>query len=129
MLYRRGHPMVPAPTRLRDLPPPNRHRPATLAMGANAGRRNADKGGDGVARLSIRRRGPRPATRLIDPAAGWAAADVEAALTVPVDPGAAAFFDVDNTMMQGASIYYFARGLAARKYFTTGDLVHFAWRQ
>jgi HAD superfamily hydrolase (TIGR01490 family) len=61
--------------------------------------------------------------------AGWAAAELEAALAVPVDPDAAAFFDVDNTMMQGASIYWFARGLAARKYFTTGDLVRFAWGQ
>lgn len=43
--------------------------------------------------------------------------------------GAAAFFDVDNTMMQGASIYWFARGLAARKYFTTGDLLRFGWQQ
>ena len=32
-------------------------------------------------------------------------------------------------MMQGASIYWFARGLAARKYFTTGDLARFAWQQ
>jgi HAD superfamily hydrolase (TIGR01490 family) len=66
---------------------------------------------------------------LVDPAAGWAAAEVEAALTVPADTGAAAFFDVDNTMMQGASIYYLARGLAARKYFTTGDLVRFGLQQ
>jgi len=44
-------------------------------------------------------------------------------------PSAAAFFDVDNTMMQGASLYYFARGLAARKYFTTGDLLRFGWQQ
>ena len=42
-----------------------------------------------------------------------------------LDPTAAGFFDVDNTMMQGASIYYLARGLAARKYFTTGDLLRF----
>ena len=46
--------------------------------------------------------------------------------TPPLDPSAAAFFDVDNTMMQGASIYWFARGLAARKYVTFGDLVGFA---
>ncbi|QFG23769.1 HAD family phosphatase [Actinomadura sp. WMMB 499] len=45
------------------------------------------------------------------------------------DPTAAAFFDVDNTMMQGASIYYFARGLARRKLFTTRDLLMFAWGQ
>ncbi|WP_407636826.1 HAD family hydrolase [Hamadaea tsunoensis] len=42
---------------------------------------------------------------------------------------AAAFFDLDNTVMQGASLYYFARGLAARKYFTTGDLLKFGWSQ
>ncbi len=52
---------------------------------------------------------------------------------VAVLPGAdltaAAFFDVDNTMMQGASVFHFARGLAARKFFTTGDLVRFALRQ
>ncbi|HEX5543238.1 MAG TPA: HAD-IB family hydrolase [Micromonospora sp.] len=41
----------------------------------------------------------------------------------------AAFFDIDNTMMQGASIYWFARGLAARRYFTTGDLLRFGWQQ
>ncbi len=61
--------------------------------------------------------------------AGWAAAELEAALVIPADSTAAAFFDVDNTMMQGASIYWFARGLAARKYFTTGDLARFAWSQ
>jgi HAD superfamily hydrolase (TIGR01490 family) len=61
--------------------------------------------------------------------AGWAAADLDAVLGAPPDPTGAAFFDVDNTMMQGASIYYLARGLAARKYFTAGDLTRFAWGQ
>lgn len=60
---------------------------------------------------------------------GWAAAELEAALAVPPHPDAAAFFDVDNTMMRGASLYYFARGLAARRYFTTTDLARFAWKQ
>lgn len=52
-----------------------------------------------------------------------------AAIAMPMadpDPSAAAFFDVDNTMMRGASIYHFARGLAARGLFTTKDLVRFA---
>ncbi|CAM3216793.1 HAD family phosphatase [Prescottella defluvii] len=48
---------------------------------------------------------------------------------VPRDLTAAAFFDVDNTMVQGASIIHFARGLAARKYLRTSDLVDFAWKQ
>lgn len=45
------------------------------------------------------------------------------------NPRAAAFFDVDNTMMVGASIYHFARGLAARDYFSWFDLVSFMGRQ
>ncbi|MDF5754927.1 HAD-IB family hydrolase [Spongiactinospora sp. TRM90649] len=55
-----------------------------------------------------------------------------AAVSMPVaepDPTAAAFFDVDNTMMRGASIYHFARGLAGRGLFTTKDLVRFALGQ
>jgi HAD superfamily hydrolase (TIGR01490 family) len=61
--------------------------------------------------------------------AGWAAAELEKALSVPGDPEAAAFFDVDNTMMQGASLYWMFRGLAARKYFTARDVVRFAISQ
>ena len=60
--------------------------------------------------------------------AAAAAAQVQIAPPVP-DPGAAAFFDVDNTLMRGASIYHFARGLAARKMFGPGDLVRLAWGQ
>ncbi len=58
-----------------------------------------------------------------------AAAEVEQALSVPPDPSAAAFFDVDNTMMVGASIFHFAKGLASRKFFTWRDLGRFAFRQ
>ncbi|HEY8371947.1 MAG TPA: HAD-IB family hydrolase [Pseudonocardiaceae bacterium] len=58
-----------------------------------------------------------------------AAPELESSLKVPTDLTAAAFFDVDNTMMMGASIFHFARGLAARKYFSTADLAGFAWQQ
>jgi HAD superfamily hydrolase (TIGR01490 family) len=51
------------------------------------------------------------------------------AVGVEADPTAAAFFDVDNTMMRGASIFYFAQGLAARKYFPAGALSLLAWQQ
>jgi HAD superfamily hydrolase (TIGR01490 family) len=57
------------------------------------------------------------------------AADMQAELEIPADLTAAAFFDVDNTMMMGASIFYFARGLAARDFFPTGTLASFAWQQ
>ncbi len=58
-----------------------------------------------------------------------AAGELEAGPEAPRDLTAAAFFDVDNTMVQGASIVHFARGLAARKYFKTSDLVDVAWKQ
>ncbi|MCK9874754.1 HAD-IB family hydrolase [Frankia sp. Ag45/Mut15] len=43
----------------------------------------------------------------------------------PFDESTAAFFDVDNTVMAGASIFYFARGLAARDFFDSRDLLRF----
>jgi HAD superfamily hydrolase (TIGR01490 family) len=61
--------------------------------------------------------------------ASAAAAEVETALATPADPAVAAFFDVDNTMMQGASIFYFARGLHQRQFFTTREILSAAWRQ
>ncbi|HEY3530431.1 MAG TPA: HAD-IB family hydrolase [Nocardioides sp.] len=61
--------------------------------------------------------------------AAAASADVEAALATPADPTAAAFFDVDNTMMQGASIFHLARGLHRRKFFTTREIASAAWKQ
>ena len=79
---------------------------------------------------------PRPrslrhdgAAAVLAGAASAAAAEVESALTVPPDPTGAAFFDVDNTVMRGASIYHFARGLAARKILTGSDIARFAWQQ
>jgi HAD superfamily hydrolase (TIGR01490 family) len=60
--------------------------------------------------------------------ASAAAADVQQPSPVP-DPTAGAFFDVDNTLMRGASIYYFARGLAARKMFGPRDLARMTWGQ
>ncbi|ABL80032.1 MULTISPECIES: HAD-IB family hydrolase [unclassified Nocardioides] len=61
--------------------------------------------------------------------AAAAAAEVESALTPPLDPVAAAFFDVDNTVMQGASIFHLARGLHRRKFFTTREILGAAWKQ
>ncbi|NYJ04898.1 HAD family hydrolase [Petropleomorpha daqingensis] len=61
--------------------------------------------------------------------ASAAAAEVSGPPAVEADPTAAAFFDVDNTMMMGASLFWFARGLAARKYFTSRDLARFVWQQ
>jgi HAD superfamily hydrolase (TIGR01490 family) len=75
------------------------------------------------------RRSEQQSSALAAGAAAAAAAEVEAALTVPPDENAAAFFDVDNTMMMGASIFHFARGLASRGFFHSRDLARFAWQQ
>ena len=68
--------------------------------------------------------------------AGEASAEAAATLALdepPIAAGAdltaAAFFDVDNTMMVGASIFHFARGLAARNFFSGSDMRGFVWQQ
>jgi len=61
--------------------------------------------------------------------AASAAAEVESALVAPPDLESAAFFDVDNTIMQGASIFHLARGLHRRKFFTTREILGAAWKQ
>ena len=60
--------------------------------------------------------------------AAAAAAEVEQALAVS-DPTAAAFFDIDNTFVRGASIFYLARGLARRGFFTRRDIMGFLAQQ
>jgi HAD superfamily hydrolase (TIGR01490 family) len=54
---------------------------------------------------------------------------VESALVTPADATSAAFFDVDNTVMQGASIFHLARGLHRREFFTTREILGAAWKQ
>lgn len=61
--------------------------------------------------------------------AGGAVARTTTALEALPDLTAAAFFDVDNTMMRGASLLYFAQGLAARKFFRTGTVASYACQQ
>ena len=74
---------------------------------------------------------PRPLHKDRAALAGEASAAAAAVQLPPAtpDPAAGAFFDVDNTLMRGASIYYFARGLAARKLFRPRDLVKMAFGQ
>jgi HAD superfamily hydrolase (TIGR01490 family) len=61
--------------------------------------------------------------------AAAAAAEVEAALAVEPDPGGAAFFDIDNTIVRGASVFYLAMGLAKRRFFSSRDVVGFLRKQ
>ena len=82
-----------------------------------------------MSRLNLRSREAKDVRAVLAGAASAAAATVEPDLAVPPDPTAAAFFDVDNTIVAGASIYHFARGLAARDFLTSRDLLDFAWQQ
>ncbi|HPU14185.1 MAG TPA: HAD-IB family hydrolase [Aeromicrobium sp.] len=65
---------------------------------------------------------------ILEGQAASAATEVELALNQPPDPTAAAFFDVDNTIMQGASIFLLARGLHKREFFSTRDIAKAAWQ-
>ena len=53
-------------------------------------------------------------------------AQLEAALS---DKKAAAFFDLDNTLIKGSSLFLFARGLKDYGFFTTKDFTNFFWKQ
>lgn len=61
--------------------------------------------------------------------ASAAAASVGHAQNPTLDPSGAAFFDVDNTIMRGSSLFHLAVGLARRKFFSPRDLAGFAVKQ
>ncbi|MDP3712937.1 MAG: HAD-IB family hydrolase [Mycobacteriales bacterium] len=81
--------------------------------------------------MPLRRRPPADdgVAAVLAGAASAAVAEVESSLEVVADPTAAAFFDVDNTMIRGASIYFFGKGMAGRGLITTSDLLRFGWEQ
>jgi len=58
-----------------------------------------------------------------------AAARAETTQELHIDTHSAAFFDIDNTIIRGASLFHLARGLAKRKFFTFRDVSEFAWKQ
>ncbi|MGH8824222.1 MAG: HAD family hydrolase [Jiangellaceae bacterium] len=61
--------------------------------------------------------------------AAAAAGAAEAGVDVLPDSRGAAFFDLDNTILRGAAIFYLARGLYARKLFTVRDIARFGYQQ
>ncbi len=64
------------------------------------------------------------------PAAGRKiTAGIGALLPENAGPGAAAFFDIDNTIIRGSSIGALAKGMADRDYFTTAEVLEFSWKQ
>ncbi|TDC04054.1 HAD-IB family hydrolase [Streptomyces sp. 8K308] len=87
--------------------------------------------------LTPRRRSTTDRSRLAGAASAEAARkaahlespDEEPEFPVPGDVRAAAFFDLDNTVMQGAAIFHLGRGLYKRKFFRKRELARFAWQQ
>jgi HAD superfamily hydrolase (TIGR01490 family) len=57
------------------------------------------------------------------------AAEAAAGVDVLASSRAAAFFDLDNTVLRGAAIFYFARGMYQRKYFRARDIAWFGYQQ
>jgi HAD superfamily hydrolase (TIGR01490 family) len=84
-----------------------------------------------LAWLTARRRPFTERSRLAGEASAEAARRTvaEPEFPAPGDPKAAAFFDLDNTVMQGAAIYHLCRGLYKRKFFRKRELAKFAWQQ
>src|SRR5258708_2704593 len=104
--------------------------PGGAALMTRAGRLMAGirEDGQGARRLWAGARWPGRSGDAVAGAASAAAAQVEHPPSIP-DPSAGAFFDVDNTLMRGASIYHFARGPAARKMVGPPDLPDIASQQ
>ncbi|MEU6085116.1 HAD-IB family hydrolase [Streptomyces sp. NPDC047108] len=69
----------------------------------------------------------RKTSQELEAEAGAESAEPE--FPVAGDSYAAAFFDLDNTVMQGAALFHFGRGLHKRKFFRKRELVRFAWQQ
>ncbi|MBT2406707.1 MULTISPECIES: HAD family phosphatase [unclassified Streptomyces] len=83
-----------------------------------------------AARKTAQAEAPEPAEHAA--AAVTEAPDIEAPepeFPVAGDDLAAAFFDLDNTVMQGAAIFHFGRGLYKREFFRRRELARFAWQQ
>lgn len=49
--------------------------------------------------------------------------------SIPQDVGAAAFFDIDNTLIRGSSLVVFALGLAKKRYFSVREMIPVMWKQ
>ena len=64
------------------------------------------------------------------PVGSFVAAELPSHLpTAEADPTSAAFFDIDNTVIRGASIYAFARGMVKNDIVSKREMAGFAWKQ
>lgn len=64
-----------------------------------------------------------------DESTGWETPEIAEAPPAEPDVRSAAFFDIDNTLIHGASMFHWARGLAKHEYLTKGQILDFVWKQ
>lgn len=64
-----------------------------------------------------------------DESTGWETPEIAEAPPAEPDQRSAAFFDIDNTLIHGASMFHWARGLAKHEYLTKGQILDFVWKQ
>lgn len=84
----------------------------------------------GEAAAEAARKSSQELAELVEPARDRAdELPPEPAFPVVGDALAAAFFDLDNTVMQGAALFHFGRGLYKRQFFQRRELARFAWQQ
>ncbi|GAA3187363.1 HAD-IB family hydrolase [Streptomyces ramulosus] len=149
-----GTPRTPSPEAPQPGTPSPEDRPGTAASGTSADAPEAPARRLGAAFAGMRapawlgrRRRPATARSVL---AGEAAAEAarktsqeaeeaeaeqaegaaeEPEFPVVGDDRAAAFFDLDNTVMQGAALFHFGRGLYKRQFFHKRELARFAWQQ
>ncbi len=85
---------------------------------------------EGSAPASGTGRGPEVHDEDVRPLPGVGASAVEIApLSTEPDPRAAAFFDLDNTMIKGASMFHLAKGLYRHGFFGTRVIAKGIWLQ
>ncbi|NLU70237.1 HAD-IB family hydrolase [Streptomyces sp. HNM0574] len=101
----------------------HRRRPAT-ARSVLAGEAAAE-----AARKQEQERALEEERAQAEAGSGEAEAPEEPEFPVVGDTRAAAFFDLDNTVMQGAALFHFGRGLYKREFFDKRELARFAWQQ
>ncbi|MER5782348.1 HAD-IB family hydrolase [Streptomyces mobaraensis] len=99
------------------------------ARSVRAGEAAAEAARKTVQEQEAREAAPTAVEEAPAPSGKKAARAAEPEFPVAGDTKAAAFFDLDNTVMQGAALFHFGRGLYKRHFFRKRELARFAWQQ
>jgi HAD superfamily hydrolase (TIGR01490 family) len=85
--------------------------------------------GSDASAIPVDRQDPLAAAGPLHEAPELEVADLRQEPLIHEDPTAAAFFDLDNTVIQGASLFHLAKGLYRRGFFPTRVIVKGLWLQ